>query len=132
MGKALQTFEIFDGAQPTWRAQFADDFVFAALIMRGRAEATRRCGFEFDAFDESVEGEIEIEPRLLAISNHIKSGIELIAHGDADGVVDQFRAVGFTEAVEMFAGKFQPRWKGIAADDSGAKRLLFHFIVVAE
>jgi len=121
----LEAFEILDGAEAAGSAQFANDFVFAALIVGGRTEATRRRGFEFDAFDETIERQIEIEPRLFAVGDHVKAGVELVAHGDGDGVVDQFRAVCAAEAVEVLAGKFQPRRKRVAADDGSANGCSF-------
>jgi hypothetical protein len=94
--------------------------------MRRRTEAPRRGGFQIDAFNESVEREIEIQPRLLAIGDDIKPGVQLVLDGDADRVINHLAAIGFAELVEMLAGELQPAREGVAADDGGAKRVFFH------
>jgi hypothetical protein len=46
----------------------------AALVVRGRAPPPGRRAFEVDAFEVAVEGEVEVEPRLLAIGHHVEPG----------------------------------------------------------
>ena len=120
-GKALEALEILDGAEATRGAEVAGDPVSAALIVGGWTEAAGGGGFEFEAIEEPVEGEIEIEPGLFAVGDDVKAGLKLIADGDADSVIDQFGAVGATELVEVLAGEFQPPGEGVTADDGGAK-----------
>ena len=64
--------------------------MLAALVVRGRAEPPRRRGFEFDALEVSVERKIEIEPRLLAVGDHVQPGRDLIVHGRDHRVVLDF------------------------------------------
>src|SRR4030095_14655131 len=63
----LQPLEFVDDAQSAWCAQSFHDLVFAALIVCRWPEPARRCSFELDTFEKSVEGEIKVEPRLLTI-----------------------------------------------------------------
>ena len=93
----------------------------AALVMSGRSEAARRRGLELDAFEKSVKREIEIEPRLFAVGDDVKSGLQLVVDGDGDRVVDEFFAVRLAKLVEILGGKLQPAGKRVAADDSGSE-----------
>jgi hypothetical protein len=95
--------------------------VFAALIVRRRTEAARRGRFEFDALQEAVKGQIEIEAGLFAVGDDIQAGVGLITNRNAHGVVDHFGAIGFAKLIEMLDGKFQPAGKWIAPDDCCAQ-----------
>jgi hypothetical protein len=104
----------------------ADDFVFSALVMRGRTKSARRSIFEFNALKIAVEGEIEIEARLFAIGDDIEAGSHLVMDGGDDGVFLKFGAIGFADLVEVRAGEFEPTGERVTADDRGPKRKLFH------
>ena len=120
------TLEFFDNAEPARGLQFADDFMLAALIVRGRAEAARLRGFKFNAGQEAIERQVEIQPRLLAICDDIESGCDLIMNRRDDGIVLQFLAILAAKLIKMLHGKSEPAGKWIAANNSGSKRLLFH------
>src|SRR5205809_118450 len=93
----------------------------AALVMGGRSKATWWRGLELESFEKSIKREIEIEPRLLAIGDDVKSGLHLVVNRDGDRVVDEFFAVRFAKLVEILAGKLQPAGKRITADDCGSE-----------
>ena len=114
------------------RAEFADDLVFSALVVGGRAEAPRRGGFEFDALDVAIEREVEIEAGLFAIGDDIEAGGELVVERGDDGIVLDLGAVGGTEAVEVGGGEFEPRGKRVAADDGGAEWIGLHVILLLD
>lgn len=122
----MEAFEIFDCAEAAGSGERAGDFVFAALVVRGRAEAAWRSGFEFDAFEESVEGKVEVQAGLLAVGDDVEAGVELIGDSDADGVIDEFGAVGFAELREVLDGELKPSGKRVTADDGGAERARIH------
>src|SRR5581483_11705365 len=119
-------FEFFDGSQPTWGAQFADYFVFAALIVGRRSEPARRRAFQLDAFDVSVKGEIEVQAGLLAIGDDVESGGQLVMQCGNHRVILKFGAVSFAELVQMLTTKLQPARKRITADNAGAQRIFVH------
>ena len=110
-----QSLPLINHAQASRRAQFAGDPVFAALIVPGRAETASQGLPQFYAFQKAVKRQIEIEPRLLAVCDHVQSGGDLIV--DRRGVFLQLGAVGLAELVEAKACEFQPAGKGIAAND---------------
>jgi len=116
-GQSFEPLKIPHRSQPARRAQFADHFVPATLVMRRRAKPSRRRGLQFDALEKSVKRQIEIEPRLLAVGDHVEAGLELVVNRNGDGVLDQFLAIGFAELVQILAGELQPAGKRITADD---------------
>src|SRR5206468_10329958 len=122
LGQTLEARKILDRAEAARGAQFAADFVLAALVVRRRTEAAGRSGFHLDTFEEPIEAEIEVEPRLLAVGDDIEPGIDLVANGDRHGIIDQLRTVGLAEHVEVRGGKLQPAWKRVAADDGRPER----------
>jgi dihydropteroate synthase len=126
MGEALEAVKIGDGAQAAGGAEFADHSMPATLVVGGRTESARRRGFEIDAVDEAIKGEVEIEPGLFAICDDIEPGVELIVEGDEHCIVDKFLTVSGAELVEMSGSELQPAGKRIAADDSGAQRMRLH------
>src|SRR5205823_13370845 len=85
---------------PTLRPPRSTLFPYTTLFRSGRAEAARRRGFQFDPFEKAVERQIEIEPRLFAVGNDVKSCFELVVNGDQDSVFNQFLAVGFARSEE--------------------------------
>ena len=117
MREPLQSLPLINHAQASRRAQFAGDPVFAALIVPGRAETASQGLPQFYAFQKAVKRQIEIEPRLLAVCDHVQSGGDLIVDRRDHGVFLQLGAVGLAELVEALTGEFQPAGKGIAAND---------------
>ena len=71
------------------------------LVVGGRTKPARRHGFQCDPLEVTVEGKIEIKPRLFAVGDDVESGIELIANCHGDGVVDEFGPVGFAKFLEI-------------------------------
>jgi hypothetical protein len=122
----LQALEFFDDAEATWGGEFACDFVFATLVVCGRAKTTRLCGFEFEAGQKAIKRQIEIEPCLLAIRDDIEAGGNLIVNRCDDSIVLQFAAIIASELIEMLDGEFEPAGKRIAANDGGSERLFLH------
>ena len=125
-GQALQTLKLLHHAQPTWRTQFAHDLVFATLVMRRWPKAPRTGRFERDAFNETVEGQIEIKPRLLAIRDDIQPGGDLILNGHLRRIILHFRNVSAAEFGEVPCREFEPARERVTADDGGAERLGLH------
>jgi hypothetical protein len=122
----LQSLKILDRAKATRRTQFASDVVLAALVVRWGAELAGRGGFKLNALDESVKGEIEIKPRLLAVGDDVETSIQLVAHCDRYGIVDQFRAIRFAKLSKVLNGELKPPGKWVAANDRGAQWVIFH------
>ena len=102
-----------------------------ALIVGGRPETARRRALQLDALEESVERQVEIEPRLLAVGDDVEPGGELIVERAHHRVVLRFGDVGGAEAVEVRGRELQPAGKRIAADDGGAQGALLHGVVVS-
>ena len=126
LGQALEALEIVNRAQPFGRLERTADLVFAALVVGRRAEASPRRALKVDALEEAVKRQVEVEPRLFAVGDHVESGGVLVVHRCGHGVVDHFIAVGVAELLEVLAGELQPTGEGVAADDGRAQRLLFH------
>jgi hypothetical protein len=120
VGEPLEPFEFLDCAQAARCTEFSHDGVLAALVVRGRSEPSRRFRFQFDPFKETVEREIEIQAGLLAVSNHVQAGCDLIVKRRNDSVILQLGAVCRAEVVQMLAGKFEPTRKRVTTDDGGA------------
>lgn len=123
MIQPLQALEFFDDAEASWGSEFANDFMLAALIVGGWAKAARLRVFEFDARQEAVKRQVEIEPRLLAVGDDVESRRDLIVQRRDDGIVLQFAAIIAAELIEMLAGEFEPAGEGIAANDGGSEWL---------
>ena len=115
---ALQPAELFDDAEPARRGEIADHLVFAALIVAGRPEPALRRGLRRNARQKAVERQIEIEPRLLAVSDDGQSSSELIAHRHSHRIVQHLGKVVGSEGVEMLRGMFEPRRQRITSDHS--------------
>ncbi len=92
----------------------------AALIVRRRAKPPPRRCFRRDPFEKAVERQIEIQPRLLAVSDHIQPRRKLIVDRRDDRVVLHLGNVIGAELIQIPAGKFQPSRQRIAADDGCA------------
>ena len=90
--------------------------MLAALIVRRRTPAARRRRFEIDSVEVAVEREIEIEPALLAVGDHVESGGDLVAdRGDRRVFLHLAHVVG-PKLAQVERGKFQPAGKRVAAD----------------
>jgi hypothetical protein len=100
--------------------------VSAALVVRGRAKPAGWRRFKFDALQETVEGEVEIEPGLLAVRDDVETGFHLVVQGGDHGVINHFLAVGLTELVEVTAGELEPARERVAADHGRAQGLRLH------
>ena len=61
--------------------------MLAALIVRRRAEVARRRRFHFNALKMAVEGKIEIQPRLLAVGDHVQTRRRLVMQCGDHGVI---------------------------------------------
>jgi hypothetical protein len=114
--------EFGDGAETAGCGEVAGDPVFAALVVGWRAPAARGSAFHFDAGEEAVEGEIEVEAALFAIGEDIEAGAELVLDGDGAGVVLEFLDVVGAEGVEVRDGVFEPCGEWIGTDDRVAER----------
>src|SRR5215510_6977570 len=117
LSEPSQSLPLINHAQAAWRAQFAGDPVFPALVVPGRAEATRQGLLQLYAFQKPIERQVEIEPRLLAVCDYVQPGGDLVVNRRDHGVFLQLGAIDFAELVEMLAGEFKPAGKWIAADD---------------
>ena len=111
---------------------FADDLVFATLVVGGRTESPWGRGFELDALDVAVKREIEIEAGLLAIGDDIQPCGQLVVKRGDDGIVLNLCAVGRAEFFEVGGGEFKPGGKRIAADDGGAEWIGLHGVLVSD
>ena len=69
------------------------DSMLSALIVSRRSELARCSGFEFDTVQIAVKRQIEIEPSLLAVGDHIQPGRDLILNRDNDRVILHLRDV---------------------------------------
>ena len=68
---------------------------------RGRA-------LELDPVEVAVEREVEVEPRLLAVGDHVEPGRDLVVDGGDDGVVLQLGDVVGAERVEVRRRVLEP------------------------
>ena len=114
---AAQPLELVDGAEAARRGELAGDAVPAALVVRRRPEAPRGRVLELDPFEVAVEREVEVEPRLLAVGDHVEPGGDLVVHGRDHGVLLQLGDVVRAELVEVRRRVLEPARERIAADD---------------
>src|SRR5687768_18526161 len=99
-----------------------------ALVVRRGAEVATRLTLEFEAVQERVEREIEVEARLFPIGDHVEPGAELIPDRRPDRVASRLLAVIRAELVEVRSRQLQPAGKRVAADDSRPDRLVRHYV----
>ena len=107
-------------------AEFAHHAVLSTLIVSGWTKPSRRRPFQFDSFKKAVEGQVEVEPRLLSVGDHVQPGGGLIRDGNTHGIVDEFFPIGLAKFRKVVAGKLKPARKGIASNDSGAQWMWLH------
>ena len=124
--EALQPLELLHDPQSARRHQFAGDRVLAALVVGGRAKLPRRRRLQLEALDVTVERQIEIEPRLLAIRDDVEPRLDLIVHRRDHGIVLDLAHIGATKDFEVLAGELEPAGKRVAPDDGAAKGTRFH------
>ena len=91
--------------------------MFAALIVRRWPEAAGGSGFHRNSLQIAVKGEVEVEPGLFAVRDHIETGFDLIRNSDPGCVVDHFRQVVLAELIQMLGRKLQPPRKWITSHD---------------
>ena len=97
----LQAFELFHCSQPVRRAYFPRDFIFSALVMREWPKATWRMWSRIDAFQPAIKRQVEVVPRLLAVSDQVEPGGNLVVHGDNHGIIAHFFDVSLAELIEV-------------------------------
>ncbi len=93
--------------------------MLAALIVSRRPEPPCGRAFHLETVEMAVERQIEIEPRLLAVSHDVQACGHLVVHGGHHGVVLQLGAIVGTELVQMLGRELEPAGKRITADDGG-------------
>ena len=86
--QSLEAEVVGDRAEAAGGGERGDDAVFAALVVGGRAEVAGGGALEFDALDETVEGEVEVKAGLFAVGDDVETGVELVAERGGHGVVD--------------------------------------------
>ena len=114
----LQALEFFHRSQPVCRPDLSRNLVFSPLVVRRRPEAARRSRTASNAFQSSVEREIEVIARLFAVGNHVQPGRHLVVYRHDDRVIPQFFDIGVAELLQVRRSKLQPSGKGIAAHHS--------------
>jgi hypothetical protein len=80
--------------------------MFSTLIMGGWTPQARGPLLAREPIQIAVEGEIEVEPRLLAVGDDIEASRHLVVDCADDGVVHQLCNVGAAELVQVLRGKF--------------------------
>ena len=110
-----QPLVLCDCAEAVRCRELADEAVTRALVVRGRAEQPRRRAL-LDSFEEAVEAEVEVEPRLLAVRDGVEPGGDLVVNGRDHGVFLQLGHVVGPEILEVLGRVFEPARKGIAPD----------------
>jgi hypothetical protein len=76
-----QALELLDGAEPARRAQLADERCFPRWSWAGGPHRRRGALLELEPVEVRVEGEVEVEPPLLAVGDHVEPGADLVHHG---------------------------------------------------
>ena len=125
-GQLLQAAPLVERAQPVRRLELADDLVPAALVVRGRPPAAARLVLQLDALEERVEGQVEVEARLLAVGDHVEAGAHLVADRRRDGVARRLLEVVGPEVVDVLGRELEPARERVAADDRRADGLVRH------
>jgi hypothetical protein len=91
-----------------------------------RAEAAARLAVELEPVQEGVKGEVEVEPRLLAVRDHVDRRPQLVADGRPDRVASGLLAVVRAELVEVQTCQLEPAGERVAPDDRRADRFVRH------
>ena len=116
-----QALELLDGPEPTRRGEVADDAVLRALVVRGRTEEPLWLAL-LDPLEEAVEAEVEVEPSLLAVRDHVETRGDLVVDGCDHRVLLELGCVVRPELVQVFGGVFEPAGKGVAPDHGRSQR----------
>ena len=107
--------------RPARRRQVADDRVLAALIVPGRPEPPPRRPLGRKPLEEAVEGQVEVEARLLAVADGVEPGVDLILHRDRDRIVHHLGDIVGAEGLQVSGRELEPRRERVAADDGRAQ-----------
>ena len=83
----------------------------------GRPEPPRAGGLQVDPLDEPVERQVEVQPGLLAVGDHVQPRRELSATATVIASSWSSRDVVGAEAVEVLRRELEPAGKGLGADD---------------
>src|SRR5688572_13784720 len=105
--------------------------MLATLVVSRRTESTRGRRLHRNPLQISIEGQVEVEPRLFTIGNHIQSGTDLIVNRRDDGVVLQFFQIIRTKTIQMLAGELQPPGKRVTSDHGRSQWNGLHKLPVA-
>src|SRR5207244_752157 len=103
-----QPLPLLDDAEPARRGELPDDPMLPALVVSRRPEPARRLAVALDSFEVAVEGEVEVEPGLLPVGDHVEPGRELVADSAGDCVLDELGEVVETEVAEVLARVLEP------------------------
>ena len=96
------------------------------LIVRRRPKPAPRLRAALDAFQKSVERQIEIQSRLLAIGDHIQTGIDLIVNCRRDCIVLCLRDIVWTQFIQVLGRELKPARERIASDNRRPQRAFLH------
>src|SRR5688572_4201979 len=102
--------------------------MLATLIVSWRTESTRRIRLQCQTFQIPIKREIEIEPSLFSIGDHIQTRLHLVVDCRNNGVVLQFPQIMAAELIEILRGEFQPPWKWVTSDHSRSQGNRLHRI----
>jgi hypothetical protein len=76
---------------------------------------------QLDAGEVAIEGEVEVEPSLLAIRDDVEPRLDLVVQCRDHRVVLQLGQVVRSKAVKVLRGELQPARERVGADDGGAE-----------
>ena len=96
-----EPLELLDDAEAARGAELADDAVAPTLVVRGRTEAPPWSLLELEPVEVRVERQVEVEPGLLAVGDHVEPGAHLIRDGRGDRVSHRLFAIVGAEFVGM-------------------------------
>src|SRR5690606_18852354 len=96
--------------------EFIYDCVLSPLVVCRRAEFSCFGFVVSNTAYVSIERQVEVEPRLFPIRNHVQACADLVVYGRCHGILDHFFDVGAAKAVEVLASELEPSWKGITSD----------------
>ena len=88
--------------------------------MRGGTKAPDDNGLRIDAFQESIERQVEIEPRLFSVRHDIQARGLLIMQRTHHRIVLRLCEVGGTKTIEVFSSELQPAGERITANHGRA------------
>jgi hypothetical protein len=92
--------------------------MFSALVVGRWTKNPNGINVAVDTLKESVEGQVEIQPRLFTICDDIQAGFILIMDGGDDRILLQLLNFIASEFIQIPAGKLKPGRKWITSDHS--------------